>query len=1286
MAPPSSSADELRRPLLPNVPQPESPPDYYSTCKWYTYLFFWFPYPLMKLGNSRTLTLRDVPPCPAECRSELLLTRFLDIWEAQKKAGKHSIAIALWKAFWKDMVITGIAALLKGIGVISGPIFLYFFVDYASGNVLFEYEGVVLIVCLAVVKVVENLAQRHWYFGSRVLGSKVQSAMMAAIYQKELLLSSTSRSKYTSGEIVNFISVDAYRLCEFSWRLHWSWLVPVILICALGIAAVLVGLAVLPALVIIVAVMVGLTPLIKSMQLAQRKFMETQDERLRATSEVLLGMKVIKLQGWEEKFDVFIHEKRDVEFKNLAETQNKRNWATIIYWLLPIVLTCVVLATCLFIDITLTSTLVFTVLATFRIIQDPVRITPEVLASIIQAQISLGRLQKFLEEKELSEEALSTVPNGPIGVSEYMVRVDNTAFSWNPEEPQLTLRNINMVVKRGETIAVCGTVGSGKSSLLLALLGEMPKLSGSVYLSGSVAYVPQSAWIQSVSIRDNILFGKPYDEVRYRKAIRASALEQDIKGFSHGDLMEIGERGTNLSGGQKQRLQLARAVYNDADIYFLDDPFSAVDAQTGAELFKGCVLEALRDKTVILVTHQMEFLRAVDTILVMQDGEIKQAGRYDDLLQTGPAFQKLVRAHEEALHTVVGKDETTSRPPEMNGSHTQYQKIQKRLSREESISEIEKQGAPTQLVQEEEVVAGKTGLAPYFSYVQIPKSGLVAILLILSQLLFSGAQLYSNLWLATGVSDSSISSQLLIWVYCGISFICVLAFALRSNMVVQLGLRASKSFFSQLMTSVMKAPMGFFDSTPSGRILNRVSVDVSVIDLDIPFCIGSLLGTSLDVICIIVVTCYVTWENCIAILPVLVVTHFLQRFYSASARELNRINSTTKAPIVNNSSETMSGAATIRAFKEAERFRQRNLQYIDRDASAYIYKFASIEWMVLQIELSCTVVLIVAACLAIFVSQVSGGLAGLSVTYALALNSSLVVFSIWQGFLAIFIVSVERIKQYLQLPMEAPAVIESSRPSEQWPSKGDILLDHLQIRYQANTPLVLKGVTCTFKGGQKVGVVGRTGSGKTTLISSLFRLVEPAGGRICIDGVDISTIGLHDLRFKLGIIPQEPVLFQGTVRTNLDPLNQYTDMEVWEALRKSQLAEVIEKLPHRLDSTVSDQGENWSAGQRQLFCLGRVLLKRSQVLVLDEATASIDSATDAFLQKAIRVEFAECTVITVAHRIPTVIDSDMVLALRDGWAMEYDSPKKLMDRKTSLFAQLVAEYWAQAGSTAKKPT
>lgn len=1273
MAPALVASSDLSQPLLDATPPDEEATPIQKANSLSRLTFQWMQ-PLLKLGNSRVLTLKDVPGIPASDRAEKNVKQFLEAWDAQKRTRRPSVLLALLRCYWRDVFWTGFLAFLKGAGTVAGPIFLFFFVDYASGNEVFRHEGPVLVACLFLVKMIENFSQRHWYFGVRRLGLKVQSAVMAAVYQKELCLSSAGKRKHATGEIVNYISVDAYRLSELIWWMHWTWIVPFEIVVALGILFAIVGLATVPGLILIILFILLITPLIMSMQSCQGEFMAAQDERLRATSEVLSGMKVIKLQAWEDKFNAFIERMRESEFKWLSGTQQKRNYATILYWLMPTIVTSVVLITCILIKMTLTSTIVFTVLATFRIIQDPIRTVPDVLSAVIQAHVAFKRLDVFLQEDELPANA---VGRDASKVSEYAIRVDGAMLSWNPDESKPTLRDINLVVRRGEKVAVCGAIGSGKSTLLHSILGEIPKLHGSVQVSGSIAYVAQTAWIQTGSVRDNILFGMPFDEARYRSTLRACALEQDIQNFSHGDLTEIGERGINMSGGQKQRIQLARAVYNDADVYLLDDPFSAVDAQTAATLFHDCVMGALRNKTVLLVTHQVEFLPAVDSILVMQEGEIRQAGTYDDLLESGDAFRRLVRAHEQALHSVTGNGH--AHEDEMASGGTQVRTFGKRLSREEILEKASRADAATQLVQEEEKESGNVGLKPYMDYVLVAGGKSMIAGMVVGQIAFSVAQLYSNVWLATEVSNPAVSSLLLIGVYVLLSLLSVIFFFFRSAMMVDLGLKASNSFFHGLMNAVMKAPMSFFDSTPSGRILNRASVDMSVLDLDIPFCFGFVLALVFDLLCIVIVTAIATWEIILIVIPALLLIQYLQGYYAAAARELSRINSTTKAPIVNNSAETISGTATIRAFGMTERFRKRNLSLIDHDASVYFHKHAALEWLIFRIELSCSVVVTVAALLVILKNNISPGFAGLAITYALALNNCQIFLSWWQCMFAIFIVSVERIKQYMQLPMEAPAVIESNRPPPQWPTKGTLVLENLQIRYRPNSPLVLKGITCSFHGGQKVGVVGRTGSGKTTLISAVFRLVEPCGGKIYIDGVDICTIGTHDLRFKLGIIPQEPVLFRGTVRTNLDPLNQYTDLEIWETLEKCQLGKVIRRLPLQLESPVADQGENWSAGQRQLFCLGRVLLKRSQVLVLDEATASIDSATDALLQQLIRDEFSACTVITVAHRIPTVIDSDLVLALRDGYLIECAPPRRLMEEKASLFAQLVAEYWAQAG-------
>ncbi|KHN39292.1 ABC transporter C family member 8 [Glycine soja] len=790
-----------------------------------------------------------------------------------------------------------------------------------------------------------------------------------------------------------------------------------------------------------------------------------------------------------------------------------------------------------------------------------------------------------------------------------------------------------------------------------------------VNVSGTVAYVSQTSWIQSGTVRDNILFGKPMDKTRYDDAIKVCALDKDINDFSHGDLTEIGQRGINMSGGQKQRIQLARAVYNDADIYLLDDPFSAVDAHTAAILFNDCVMMALREKTVILVTHQVEFLSQVDTILVMEGGKVTQAGNYVNLLTSGTAFEQLVSAHKEAISELEQNNENKTHTEESQGFY---------LTKNQSEGEICYKGQlGVQLTQEEEKEIGDVGWKTIWDYISFSRCSMMLCWIILGQFAFVVLQAASTFWLVQAIEIPKLSSVTLIGVYSLISFGGTAFAFLRTSIGAHLGLKASTAFFSSFTTSIFNAPMLFFDSTPVGRILTRASSDLTILDFDIPFSITFVASVPIEILMIIGIMVYVTWQVLIVAVPGMVASKYVQGYYQASARELIRINGTTKAPVMNFAAETSLGLVTVRAFNMADRFFKNYLKLVDTDAALFFYSNAAMEWLVLRIETLQNLTVITAALLLVLVPQgyVSPGLVGLSLSYTFTLTGTQIFLTRWYCNLLNYIISVERIKQFIQLPEEPPAIVEDNRPPSSWPSKGRIDLQALEAKYRPNAPLVLKGITCTFKEGSRVGVVGRTGSGKSTLISALFRLVEPASGDILIDGINICSIGLKDLKIKLSIIPQEPTLFKGSIRTNLDPLGLYSDDDLWKALEKCQLKETISRLPNLLDSLVSDEGGNWSLGQRQLFCLGRVLLKRNRILVLDEATASIDSATDAILQQIIRQEFAKCTVITVAHRVPTVIDSDMVMVLSYGKLVEYDEPSKLMDTNSS-FSKLVAEYWS----------
>ncbi|GAY40216.1 hypothetical protein CUMW_050300 [Citrus unshiu] len=784
-----------------------------------------------------------------------------------------------------------------------------------------------------------------------------------------------------------------------------------------------------------------------------------------------------------------------------------------------------------------------------------------------------------------------------------------------------------------------------------------------VRLCGTAAYVSQSAWIQSGNIEENILFGSPMDKAKYKKVIHACSLKKDLELFSHGDQTIIGDRGINLSGGQKQRVQLARALYQDADIYLLDDPFSAVDAHTGSELFKEYIMTALANKTVIFVTHQVEFLPAADFILVLKEGRIIQAGKYDDLLQAGTDFNALVSAHHEAIeamdipnHSSEDSDENLTLDgcvipcKKCDASGDNIDNLAKEVQDGSSASEQKaikekkkaKRSRKKQLVQEEERVRGRVSMKVYLSYMAAAYRGLLIPLIILAQVLFQFLQIASNWWMAwanpqTEGDQPKVNPMVLLVVYMALAFGSSWFIFVRAVLVATFGLAAAQKLFVKMLRSVFRAPMSFFDSTPAGRILNRVSIDQSVVDLDIPFRLGGFASTTIQLVGIIGVMTMVTWQVLLLVIPMAVACLWMQKYYMASSRELVRIVSIQKSPI--------------------------------------IHLFA-IEWLCLRMELLSTFVF--AFCMVLLVSFPHGAIdpsmAGLAVTYGLNLNARLSRWILSFCKLENKIISIERIYQYSQIPGEAPPVIEDSRPPSSWPENGTIELIDLKVRYGENLPLVLHGITCAFPGGKKIGIVGRTGSGKSTLIQALFRLIEPACGRIIIDNIDISTIGLHDLRSRLGIIPQDPNLFEGTIRCNLDPLEEHSDREIWEALDKSQLGDIVRGKDQKLETPVLENGDNWSVGQRQLVSLGRALLKQARILVLDEATASVDTATDNLIQKIIRTEFKDCTVCTIAHRIPTVIDSDLVLVLSDGRVAEFDTPGRLLEDKSSMFLKLVTEY------------
>ncbi|XP_062026017.1 ABC transporter C family member 10-like [Rosa rugosa] len=1234
---------------------------------------FWWLNPLMKKGKEKILENEDIPQLREADRAQTLHSIYREQMQKRKErylSGDPSILSIIFLCQRKAILISGFFALLKVLTMTISPLFLIAFIKVVDGDAAFKYEVYALTAGLFVVKIVESLSERQWFFRTRLIGLQVRSLISAEVYQKQLRLSNAAKMTHSPGEIVNYVTVDAYRIGEFPFWFHQIWSTNLQLCLSLIIIYFAVGVATVAALSVLILTVVVSSPLAKLQHEYQTKFMIAQNKRLKAMTEALSNMKILKLYSWETNFKKVVEGLRAEELKWICKVLSQKGYCNALFWTSPILAAAVTFWTCYFLGFTLSPTNVFTFLATLRILQEPIRLIPDVFGAFIEAKVSFSRIVKFLDAPELENRHTRKESCGK--EVEHSIFIRASEISWDTNSAKATLRNINIVVNRGEKVAICGEVGSGKSTLLAAILGEVPRVTGIVQVYGTVAYVSQSAWIETGTIQDNIMFGTPMDHVRYQETLEKCSLVKDLEILPFRDLTQIGERGVNLSGGQKQRIQLARALYQNADVYLLDDPFSAVDAHTATSLFNDYVMGALAEKTVLLVTHQVDFLPTFNSILLMSSGKISRAAPYEELLASCQEFQELVNAHNK---TVASQRQV------------EYASTRKRKLSAEEIENVRTDVQPIefsgdQLIKKEERETGDSGFKPCILYLKHGKGFLHFSLSGVFLFLFIAGQLLQNFWLALNLQDYSVSRVKLFTVYSVI--FCIMAFfvLLRSFRIVDLGCGASESIFSTLLNSLFRAPMLFYDSTPLGRILSRVSTDMNIIDLEVALKLAVAVGATLNTFSIFLVMIILTWPLVFLIVPTVYVTFCFQSYYFASSKELMRMNGTTKSALASHLSESIAGAVTIRAFGEEDRFFSKNLEFIDANSSADFNSFSTNEWLIERLELLCAIVLSASALAITWIQSgaSSSGFIGMTLSYGLSLNVFLVIFVQFQCMLANSIISVERVEQYMHIPSEAAEVIEDNRPAHNWPIVGKVEIHGLEVRYRPNSPLVLRGINCIIEGGYKIGIVGRTGSGKTTLISVLFRVVEPTGGKVIVDGYDICTIGLHDLRSRFGIIPQDPTLFGGSVRFNLDPLAEHTDHEIWEVLEKCQLREVIVEEEGGLDSLVVQDGTNWSMGQRQLFCLGRALLKKSRILVLDEATASMDNATDSILQKTIRTEFADRTVITVAHRIPTVMDCTKVLALSDGKVVEYDEPMKLMNNEGSLFGQLVKEYWSRSAN------
>ncbi|KAG0056402.1 hypothetical protein BGZ83_005117 [Gryganskiella cystojenkinii] len=873
------------------------------------------------------------------------------------------------------------------------------------------------------------------------------------------------------------------------------------------------------------------------------------------------------------------------------------------------------------------------------------------------------------------------------------------------------LHDIQLKIRRGALTAVVGRVGEGKSSLVGALLGEMHRYSGSVHAYGSVAYVAQSAWILNDTVRNNILFGKEYDRERYLSTIRACALIPDLKMLVNNDKTVIGEKGINLSGGQKQRISIARAVYANADVYIFDDPLSAVDAHVDHHIFEHALTSILANKTRILVTNGVSHLKEVDQIVVIKAGKVSQDGTYEELIQD--AEGDLYRLIQESNVVASSKKDETKHGEESNAdsdslssgdedddgvigggssdemtqaaeSATEKRPIYKRSksSKAKHINEDEIELDDKDEVDAEIEASGRVGWTVYRFYMKTWGVTGIAIFL-LSSFSFLAVNIGTQLWLQNWGKENEKAAHLGIepehtthwWImtYFGwiISYSILLGFAIGFSMIF-MARRASKQLHLSMLKALIRSPMSFFDVTSSGKIVNRFAHDISSVDIELPLQFLNFLFIIMAAIGIFAFCVIASPYFLIMMVPLGYIYYILGVFFLVTSREIKRLDSAARSPMYAHFGETLAGLVTIRAFHDADRFAVQATKLLDRSQQTSYLTNATTRWLQIMLDFLSTLVLCFVALLAI-VQRNSVQVGYFSIVLS-QIGSLTIIMSRILSIICIIetsIVSVERVREYSMLTSEARDVIPDSKTPEAWPQTGELVFNDFSTRYRDGLDLVLKNVDVTIAGGSRVGVVGRTGAGKSSVTMALFRIIEAASGSISIDGVDISTLGLTELRSRLTIIPQDPFLFGDSIRTNLDPFGTHTDADIWSALESASLKSYVLNLADGLSAMVENGGENMSLGQRQLMSLARAMLsKNTRILCLDEATAAIDVETDNAIQRALRREFKNCTVLTIAHRINTIMDSDKILVLDHGRVAEYDAPQTLLQNQESIFYSL----------------
>ncbi|KAJ3072895.1 Canalicular multispecific organic anion transporter 1 [Podochytrium sp. JEL0797] len=1130
-----------------------------------------------------------------------------------------------------------------------------------------------MVAALFLCQLLQALCFNNSQYIMRGAAMSVKAGLISMIFKKALRLGTKGRMEYPTGFIMNLIASD----CSESYQAMSDVLVMPFEVISLSILIIVFAGPAGAAGLAFMLVATAASMIVSSLAInIERKALAATDERVQVTGEVINGIKIIKFFGWEASFLERLSGLRNRELKQHIKLRMIGASFSALMNVLPSFVNVILFSVYSALGNTVDAAAIFSILSIVNLIKLPIAVAPMAMQEVWSAVVSLERLAEFFAAEELSvDDKLKNLPQGSA------IALNNASFKWAAPAPaaetlvtgdafltaeselaipsvtavdsescsEFRLKGIDLSVKKGELVMVVGKVGSGKSSLIQALIGDMIHLDGKIEHSGGFGYSPQAAWLQNQSLRNNILFGKEFDEKRYNQVIQCCSLAKDLQLLSHGDMSQIGEKGVTLSGGQAARVNLARAVYSDADILLLDDPLAAVDSHVGRHILEECILGFCRDKTVVLVTHQLHIAYHADKIVVLEDGAVSEQGSYDELIAAGGGFKVLMQEHGRKP---TDEESEAEKEPKIELAH--FGSV---------LKECDEKGGD--LIEEEERITGKV-LMKYFAFYFENSGPLSKILLMISVfVVWQAVTVFANLWLTFWIKYQFGPSNS--FYMGGLALLAIVQSFLIAFATVSLAkacINAGRNIHIKALGAILSAPMLFFETNPSGRIISRFSRDFGETDRMLPRNLQFVVEIFLNIFGTLVLIVYASPYMAIVIM--------------GNTAPLQR------SPLYAQVSESFSGVSVIRAFGATKQFISTQEMLQDSaNRPTYLINCLNI-WVSIRAEVFVAVLIGSMALLGVAL-QIDTSSLGLALSYCLSMMYLMNLLMRMIADTEARMNSVERLSHYItEIKPEGIPGAAVLPPTKIWPSEGAISFQNLSIKYRPELEPVLHSLTFDIPAGTKVGVVGRTGAGKSSIISAVFRLVEFWEGTICVDGVDISGLELSDLRRRLAIIPQAPILFDGTIRSNLDPLERHSDKDLWNVLDRCSLKNFVMDLGSKLESSVAEGGSNLSMGQRQLLCLGRAMLVKSKILLIDEATASVDFETDLYIQKVLREEFADCTILCIAHRLNTLMDYNKILVLESGRVMEFDSPCALANKPSSLFSALIDETGASNAQILRK--